>query len=114
MLGGEGLVGGVWAEEARGFGVDLVGGEDEGWEGEGAEVGGVDSVAEFEGEGEEAGEELLWIVVSLLIKAIGKEVLCHVMRCAIIGRYGIFVLGSFISSPERLAYQKIAEWGELF
>lgn len=47
--------------------MDLVGGEDEGWEGEGgvsegegAEVGDVDLVAEFGGEVEEAGEGLLW------------------------------------------------------
>lgn len=63
MLGGVEVVGDVWAEEGEGFGVDLVGGEEEGWEGEGgvgegdgAEVGGVDLVAEFEGEVEEAGE----------------------------------------------------------
>lgn len=51
--------------------MDLVRDEEEGWGGgeggvsggEGAEVGGVDSVA---GEGEEAGEGLLWIVVAII------------------------------------------------
>lgn len=81
--------------------MDLVRDEEEGWGGgeggvsggEGAEVGGVDSVA---GEGEEAGEGLLWIVV------------------AIIGRYGIFVLENSISkvpSPVETRLLKIRDRG---
>ncbi len=103
MLGGEEIVGGVRPKEAQGFSVDLARGEDQGWggegwvsEGEGAEVGGVDLVAKFAGEGEETGEGLLWTAISLLTQAIRKEVLCHVVHCVIIGRYEIFVLESSI------------------
>lgn len=65
MLGSKEIVGGVRAEEGESFGVDLAGGEEEGWEGEGgvgegdgAEMGGVDLVSDLTREIEEAGEGL--------------------------------------------------------
>ncbi len=65
VLGCEEVVESVWTEEGEGFRVDLARGEEERREGEGgvgegcgAEVGGVDLIAEFEGELEKAGEGL--------------------------------------------------------
>ena len=65
MLGSEQIVGGVRAEEWESLGVELTGGEEQGWEseggvgeGDGAEVGGVDLVSDLAREIEEAGEGL--------------------------------------------------------
>lgn len=46
-------------------------------------MGGADSVAEFEWKGEESGERLLWMVVSLLIQAtvLGRK--CLAMLCIV-------------------------------
>lgn len=61
VLGCQQVVGGASTEEGKGLGVGLARGEAEGWEGEGgvgesfgAEMGGVNLVAYFEGEGEKA------------------------------------------------------------
>ena len=88
MLGGEQVVGGVFLEEGEGFGVDLVGGEEEGRrgegrvdEGEGAEVGGVDLVAEFGGESEEAGEGLCDVSsLCSVFQKIGEKVLAILVQ----------------------------------
>lgn len=83
MLGGEEVVGGGFLEEGEGFGVDLVRGEEEGRkgegrvdEGEGAEVGGVDLIADFGGESEEAGEGLCDVSsLCSMFQEIGKRLL---------------------------------------
>ena len=74
-------------------------------------MGGVNLVAEFAGEGEEAGEGLLWIVVGLFIQAFGKEVLCHLVHCAIIGRFTIFMLKRSISSQVETRFLKVCDRG---
>lgn len=63
VLRGAEIISGIWAEEWEGFGVDLTRRVEEGREGEDgvfeadrAEVGRVDLIAEFEGEGAEPGE----------------------------------------------------------
>ena len=65
MLGSKQVVSGIRAEERESFRVDLAGGEEDGWEGEGgvgegdgAKVEGVDLVSDLTREIEEAGERL--------------------------------------------------------